>query len=101
MLGTLNLKTTLLSDARISYSHVVPLGNVTQEPRPNAKRPRESGFSNESSPVSKRVKGEALQPSPNAKARRMVEGYDEELSCPLCGFCSSAHAIKLTSYPDA
>jgi len=85
MLGTLNLKGMMLSDVRISYSHLVPLDDVAQEPRPNAKRPRHGNSSNQSSPVSKRFKGEALQPSPDAKARRMVEGYDEELTCPLCG----------------
>lgn len=71
----------------ISCSHLVPSSNVThstKESRPNAKRPRHSDLSNQSSPVSKRFRTEAPKSSPDAKARRIVEGYDEELTCPLC-----------------
>ena len=98
MSGIVNLRATLSSDVYISCLHIVPFGNVThstKESRPNAKRPRQSDLSDQSSPVSKRFKAETPNPSPNAKARRIVEGYDEELTCPLCVWCSSVHAIKL------
>jgi hypothetical protein len=95
----MNLRAMLFSDAFISCLHLVPLGNVTlftKESRPNPKRPRQSDLSDQSSPISKRLKTEAPQPSPDAKARRIVEGYDEELTCPLCVFCSLVRAINQT-----
>ena len=94
----MNLRAILFSDVCISCPRLVPLGNITpstKESRPNAKRPRQSNLSDQSSPVSKRFKTATQKPSPDAKARRIVEGYDEELTCPLCVFCSSVNAIKV------
>ena len=93
-----NLTAKLFSDVCISCPRLVPLGDITystKESRPNAKRPRQSNISERSSPVSKRFKTGAPNTSPDAKARRIVEGYDEELTCPLCVFCSSVNGIKV------
>src|SRR5258706_14727338 len=98
MSGIMNLTAILFSDVCISCPRLVPLDNITyptEESRPSAKRPRQSNLSDQSPPVSKRFKTGTPKISPDAKARRIVEGYDEELTCPLCVLCSSVNALKV------